>query len=204
VTARCASRCRLSSCLIPSLVPPKRQLPSIADLHKRHPRLTKATCTVFAECASVCLERHHPPSPTEFVVDREEGRDVYDLHWKATTPRTRGCHNNNDDATRDAAYGVSLATVEACHGLVAVDRADTRTGADWYLGQPQDELDLERQYRLEVSGTNLDIGEVRSRSKKKVHQLDVGRAKSREPGIAVVVGFKEGHVMVRLLKESGS
>ena len=68
--------------------------------------------------------------------------------------RTLNAHANEIDATEAGAYGVSLAAVEAISGLVAVRRAETLTGADWYIApQGTDADDLESCIRLEVSGT---------------------------------------------------
>jgi hypothetical protein len=48
---------------------------------------------------------------------------------------------------------MSLVAIEVTRGLVAVARAQTRTGADYYLGAPGEPMeDLEANFRLEVSG----------------------------------------------------
>jgi hypothetical protein len=97
---------------------------------------------------------------------------------------------NNDDTTRDGAYGLALAAVEITRGLVAVSRAETRTGADYYLGTPDAVLDdLEASIRLEVSGTD-EGGEsvINSRLRQKLEQASKGC--SNLPAMALVVGFK--------------
>jgi hypothetical protein len=74
-------------------------------------------------------------------------------------------------------------------GLYAIRRAETRTGADYYVA-PLDHTseDLEDCYRLEVSGTNADEQEVRRRLGNKVRQAQHGQ--SNLPALAVVVGFR--------------
>jgi hypothetical protein len=74
-------------------------------------------------------------------------------------------------------------------GLYAIRRAETRTGADYYVA-PRDHTSeaLEDCYRLEVSGTNADEQEVRRRLGNKVRQAQHGQ--SNLPALAVVVGFR--------------
>jgi hypothetical protein len=47
--------------------------------------------------------------------------------------RVGRAHANEIDATEIGAYGLSLAAIEAVVGLVAIRRAETLTGADWYI-----------------------------------------------------------------------
>jgi hypothetical protein len=100
------------------------------------------------------------------------------------------------------AYGVSLAAVEAEEFLVAVRRAETLTGADWYvapIGTPCD--DLEACFRLEVSGTDSgSLSTVETRLSQKIRQTQAG--KSNLPAIASVVGFKQ--CVVAIQKVGGS
>jgi hypothetical protein len=75
--------------------------------------------------------------------------------WAGVDDQTRKAWANDDDATRDGAYGAALAAIELSRGLVAVRRAETRTGVDYYLGYPYENTDdLEANARLEVSDTN--------------------------------------------------
>jgi hypothetical protein len=113
----------------------------------------------------------------------------------------RNAWANNIDATESGAYGVSLAAVEAERKLVAVRRAETLTGADWYVapeGTTPD--DLENCLRLEVSG--VDSGGqsvVETRLKQKIEQARKG--KSNLPAIASVVGFKERIVAIQTVSD---
>jgi hypothetical protein len=47
--------------------------------------------------------------------------------------RVGRAHANEIDATEIGAYGLSLAAIEAVVGLVAIRRAETLTGTDWYI-----------------------------------------------------------------------
>lgn len=96
---------------------------------------------------------------------------------------------NTTDTTEIGAYGVAIAAVEVIDGLVAVARAETRTGADYYLGPPNETReDLEKTLRLEVSGIDQsNPAALRTRLAQKVRQCQKGE--SVLPAIAVVVGF---------------
>lgn len=89
------------------------------------------------------------------------------------------------------AYGVSLAVVEVEKGLVAIARAETLTGADYYVGPIEwNGGDLEDSFRLEVSGTDVgNFGTIAQRLRGKIDQAAKGH--SDLPAIAAVVGFKE-------------
>lgn len=105
-------------------------LPNLDGLHRRHPGLTEAVCCSFAEAAGVCFSRHHQP-PATLDVHNRAARTPRQIHWQPPDERTARAWANQDDATRDGAYSVSLATIEVEHGLVAVGRAETRTVAEW-------------------------------------------------------------------------
>ena len=126
-------------------------------LGERHPGVTVAVGNGYTEAARVCLDRHHV-SPIEFVIQRPassepEVREVV-VAWNETTQRERYAWGNATDATEAGAYGLALGSVEL-EGLVAVRRAETGSGADYYIaapGIPSD--DLEDCLRLEVSGVD--------------------------------------------------
>lgn len=177
---------------------PQSRLPAIAELPARHPGITTSLAGVYAECAAICLSRHHEP-PTELVLDADEQR-VVECTWVSPTDGMRRAHANNEDATRDAAYGVAIASIEVSLGLHAIARAETRTGADYYVGASTTAgLDLEDTLRLEVSGVDAGgLQEIRRRLGEKLGQL--ARADADLPGVAAVVGFQAGHVMIRSLE----
>jgi hypothetical protein len=81
-----------------------------------------------------------------------------------------------------------LASVEVEFGLVTYGRADTKTGADWYVGLPGDMEDDENPLRLEVSGSDQgNSSDISRRLREKVEQAR--RGISELPAIAGVVGF---------------
>lgn len=123
-------------------------------LHERHVGLTVPLSGTFTEAASVCLSRHHE-SPVEMRVACNAGSNTRFLEFSKPDERTKHAWANDIDTTESGAYGVSLAAVEAEEGLVAVRRAETQTGADWYVAPiGTDPEDLEDCYRLEVSGVD--------------------------------------------------
>lgn len=94
-----------------------------------------------------------------------------------------------------------LAATELARGLVAVRRAETRTGADYYVA-PIGQLaeDLENCLRLEVSGTDLESSGVKTRLHSKVEQALAGD--SNLPALASVVGFRARLIMIQTVKET--
>ena len=164
------------------------QLLPLNDLAERHHGLTPALAESYLEAARVCLDWHHEP-PQEFTLKNRASEQQALVEWEPPDERCRGAWANKDDATRDGAYACALATTELSLGLLAVRRAETLTGADYYvapIGRQTD--DLENCLRLEVSGTNLDTYEVHRRLRIKVRQAKEG--KSNLPALAVVVGFQ--------------
>ncbi len=166
--------------------PPKL---SFDDLSARHPGVSPGVASNYAEAVRVCLDRHHT-SRAEFRLTDNGRIEKAIAEWETADARTKGAWANRDDATRDGAYGLALASVEIMRGLVAVSRAETRTGADYYLGARDAVLeDLEASIRLEVSGTD-EGGQsaINSRLKQKFEQANDGR--SNLPAMASVVGFR--------------
>jgi hypothetical protein len=165
-----------------------------SDLSTRHVGVSDGISNGYSEAVCVCLDRHHK-SPAEFTL-RDNNKDEAGVaEWVSVDDRTKNAWANKDDATEAGAYGMALAAIEVMRGLVAVRRAETRTGADYYLGRP-DSLseDLEASVRLEVSGTD-EGGEavIRSRLKAKVEQA--ARGNSNLPAVASVVGFAALHIV---------
>jgi hypothetical protein len=117
-------------------------------------------------------------------------------------PRERAAWANADDATRDGAYAIALSVMEAELGLVSVSRAETLTGADYYLAESvsgEDEDNLERAYRLEVSGVcKGDRSSIHQRLANKVDQAR--RGDSTLPAYACVVGFLSLYVVIQIVE----
>lgn len=158
-------------------------------LHERHIGVTEDVAKYYSQAARVCLDRHHS-SPIEFALTDNQKQDRAQAQWIEPDDRIKNAWANKDDATRDGAYCMSLAAVELLRGFVAVRRAETRTGADYYLAEPGTTSDdLEATYRLEVSGT--DEGNETALFARLRQKLDQARkGNSNLPAIASVVGFR--------------
>jgi hypothetical protein len=157
-------------------------------MERRHPGLSKAIANSNLEAARVCLDRHHTP-PVDFQISNPHGNTVASVEWTQTDDKARSAWANDIDATEQGSYTCVLAAIELLEGMVAVRRAETCTGADYYiapLGETPE--DLENCYRLEVSGTDKgDEASVETRLRNKIEQIRKGA--NNLPGIAGVVGF---------------
>ena len=171
----------------------------IENMADRHWGLTPALAQSYLEAARVILDLFHE-SPQRFRFDNNRTEHYALVTWMASDERCRGAWANKDDATRDGAYLFAIAASELALGWYAVRRAETRTGADYYLaplGHPAE--DLEDTFRLEVSGTRLDEAEVRKRLQEKGKQAKGG--KSNLPAIAVVVGFQVKLMLLQAVEQ---
>lgn len=171
------------------------ELPELTTIrYPRHPGVSSGVCEAFSEAAEVCLARHHQPPRTEFAIECCGSKSVRGLLWRRPNEVVERAWKNRDDATRDGAYIVSIAAVEKELGLVALSRAETRTGADYYVG-PSGATDLEEAMRLEVSGTDRgDASAIKSRLREKEKQARKGD--SFLPAYASVVGFREKTILI--------
>jgi hypothetical protein len=171
------------------------------DLDERHPGLTPSMARVFFEAASVCLDRHHE-APVEVVIEREASRTETEVDWLPVSPIIRAAYANTIDTTEAGAYGMCLAALDLVAGLVAIQRAETLTGADYYVaprGSSPD--DLEEAYRFEISGVDKGrraLCDQRLRAKVKQTQ-DANHA---SPAIAGVTGFEQRVVLLSPAIES--
>lgn len=173
----------------------------LESLHERHTALTPSLAGTFYEAASVCLNRHHE-SPVEVEIAYSGGISNQPVEFQKPDVRVLNAWANDIDTTESGAYGICLAAVEVEVQLVAVKRAETLTGADWYvapIGATPD--DLESCFRLEVSG--VDAGSratIEARLRQKVEQTR--RGASNLPAIASVVGFKERSIAIQKVSDS--
>jgi len=165
----------------------KQRLP-LEDLAGRHPGLTPAIASVYHEAARVCLDRHHT-SPVDLQINHNEANLEAFAAWDAVDEKTKRAWANQIDTTETGAYGVVLAAVEISGGLVAVRRAETLTGADYFVAPPSSNAeDLEDAVRLEISGVDKGTAvAVQERLRVKIGQLL--RGKGDLPALAGVVGF---------------
>jgi hypothetical protein len=170
------------------------------NMSERHQALTPSIAGCYLEAARVCLDRHHL-SPKEFTLENDQKTSTAKVVWELTDDRIRSAWANKDDATRDGAYALAIAATELLRGMVAVHRAETRTGADYYIAPVGQELeDLENWFRLEVSGTNSDKSEVKRRLRIKLDQAKQG--KSNLPALAAIVGFKVQLILLQTVDET--
>jgi hypothetical protein len=170
----------------------------LCDLDQRHPGVSPGVSAGYSEAASVCFDRHHA-SPVDLSIERPTPLQV-SAEWAPPDDGVKRAWANETDTTEAGAYCVALAAVETTDGLVAIARAETRTGADYYLGPqgvPPD--DLEKSHRLEVSGVdNGGPSSVKARLRQKMDQAASGR--SSLPAIAAVVGFAARQVAIADVK----
>lgn len=170
------------------------------DLAVCHPGITEALAPALYQAASVCLDRHHTP-PCEFELERSSDVVRAELRWSVPTREARNAWANEIEATEFGACAVCLASIHRVCGLVAIRRADTRTGADYYLAPTGAKgEDLEDCIRLEVSGVDRGGRQVVfSRLSAKIEQTR--RGDSNLPALATVCGFREKLVLIGPLVE---
>lgn len=183
--------------------PPRTmQVLDLYSLHLRHPGMAREITDNYAVNAAICMERHGSSQRVWSVQINQEPIAEYLVTWNPPTPaQLRSCANK-DDATRDGAYGLALAAVDAHSGLVALRRAEGRSGVDFYLVPEGAEipdshdLDIDRDdlVGLEVSGIDDDTDRaVRARVREKVEQVRAGL--SSYPSIVGVSGFRTARVI---------
>jgi hypothetical protein len=162
----------------------------LSNLDKRHPGVSHGIAMCYREAAQVCLGRHHKP-PKTFSLTHDSAKVAADADWSPPSQVLRVAWNNTIDATEAAAYCIALAAVEITNGLYAIYRAETQSGADYYLAPEGVEAeDLENLVRLEVSGIDKATPHlIATRLKQKLQQLKNGA--SNTPGIASVVAFDQ-------------
>lgn len=167
---------------------------SFSNLALRHPGISQGLSLACEEAARVCLDRHHS-SPIEITIDDSSNVFKAEVVWLASDRALLHQWANDTDATEQGATALALACVELSRGLVAIRRAETRTGADYYVsapGTPGD--DLESAVRLEISGTSDESPNVlKGRLKRKLAQAANGR--SNVPAMAIVVGFPQKRIL---------
>ena len=130
-----------------------------------------------------------------------EGQTVAIVAWEPVGERVKSAWANETDATEAGAYACVLAAVELRYGMVAVRRAETRTGSDYYIALRDTWAgDLENLIRLEVSGVDRGTpAAVARRLNDKLEQT--ARGDSSLPAIAGVVGFRARLIRLAHLEE---
>lgn len=173
----------------------------LTNMDERHTGLPHHTAGHYLDAAKVCLDRHHS-SPVEFNLQDDSNESKTQVEWTCADERCRQGHANEIDATEAGAYAFALAATELSKGLIAVRRAETNTGADYYIGPANEDIeDLENCWRLEVSGTNKgSVADVKRVLKEKVEQAV--RGNSNLPALAAVIGFQAKLIMLRTAEET--
>ena len=115
------------------------------------------------------------------------------MAWPRPSERQRAAWANTTDAIEAGAYALALAALEKAVGLFAVQRADTLTGADYYVA-PEGGA-FSQTYRFEISGVGAgDETTVRRRFREKISQARAGR--SNLAALACVVGFSTRTIII--------
>jgi len=172
----------------------------IHDMASRHTGLTTPLAQAYLEAARVCLDRFHA-SPVPFEIEGPSKMDTT-VVWQAADDRIAQAWANEDDTTECGAYACALAAIELAEGLVAIRRAETRTGADYYVNEPGTTRDdLEGSVRFEISGVSGGTqAAVSERLRNKLAQA--ARGDSNLPAMAGVVGFRAQHIAMARLGEA--
>lgn len=172
----------------------------IRGMQKRHSGLTEAVAGSYSEAARVCLNRHHT-SPVDIELASKRMDGVVVAEWEAPDEQTKAAWANEIDATEAGAYACALAAIEVADGLVAVHRAETKTGADYYVAPSGTEVeDLEDCIRFEISGVDKGTtSTVKQRLAAKLKQAAAGD--SNLPAMAGVVGFGARLILLAPLDE---
>ena len=171
------------------------------NMDERHSGLTSNVAGYYHDAARVCLDRHHS-SPVEFALWNEKEESKTRLVWVPTDDKIRRAYANEIDTTEAGACACTMAAVELTKGLVAVHRAETKTGADYYIGPAGEEFeDLENCLRLEISGTDKgSLAVVKRTLQEKVDQTL--RGSSNLPALAAVIGFQAQVIMIEAAEKS--
>ena len=170
----------------------------IKNMASRHPGLQSCQEECYVKQATVIMDRYHKP-PTEFALRDDDTKITVLVEWEVPDQNIKAAFANLTDAKEEGAYAYALASVELTRGLVAVRRMETLTGGDFYIAPIGTMVDdIENAYKLEVSGTELDESEVKSRVRKKMDQARKGTCDL--PAIAAVVGFSVKQICIKTVE----
>ena len=170
------------------------------DLSARHYGLIEPIAGHCEAAARVCLDRHHS-SPVRVHIRAKAVESKALITWEKADDRTIGALNNQTDTTEMGACGCVIAAVELTLGNYAVRRAETETGADYYVAPPGKGIeDLEGCFRLEISGMSKGNDRaVEHLLLTKVEQTRKGN--SNLPAIAGVIGFQVLRILIEYVDE---
>ena len=83
----------------------------LENMSERHFGLTPEVASNYLQAACVCLDRHHE-TPVEFSLNSDSQEILTVVKWEPTDNRIKNAWANKDDATRDGAYAIGLASTE--------------------------------------------------------------------------------------------
>lgn len=150
------------------------------------PGLSPRRGASMAEAASVCLHDQGHSSPTDLELSGSLN-EVASLTWKAPDDQAKRSWADETDATENGAYAVALGVAKETRGLHALERSRKFNGFDYWLGTDETTL-FSDKVRLEVSGIrNGYTGQVNSRVKEKLAQIDTSSGVLK--GLVIVVEF---------------
>ncbi|ESA33435.1 hypothetical protein N836_21295 [Leptolyngbya sp. Heron Island J] len=149
------------------------QILNLADLQKGLPAITPAFGAALAEACAVCLTEQAHKQGIELQVEGDLA-DTFQLFWPTVTDQMKRCWNDEEYATEQAAYGVTLMVIQRLTDFTVVERARRGTGFDYWLGTSAEstETPFRKSVRLEVSGIRRGSQrQIRSRVKLKLEQV---------------------------------
>jgi len=142
----------------------------------------------LGEAATVCLEDQQHVSGVELRV-RGHSDHVRALDWQAGDDQMRRCYNDSRKATEYGAEGIAILVVEMITGLTVVERSDTGTHVDFWLGEDnEDAPPFASDARLEISGIRHgDDTKIAARLREKLDRLE--GTDNLLPAFIIVVEF---------------
>jgi len=172
----------------------------IEQMADRHYALIEPIAGTYEAAARVCLDRHHQsPVYARIITSTEEKRAA--VRWEPADDRTRNALNNTIDTTEAGAYACVIAAVELSERMYAVRRAETGTGADYYMAPAGKGIDdFEDCWRLEISGADRgNTAAIQRLLQRKVLQARNG--KSSLPALAGVIGFEALSIFIEYVND---
>ncbi len=159
------------------------------SLANGRPGITPKWGAVLVETAVVCFEDQQHASGVELRVRCHADR-TFTLNWqRIVDDQMRRCYNDSRKTTEFGAEGIAILVVEVVTGLTVVERSDTGTHIDFWLGEDDDDAPpFASEARLEISGIRRgDDTKIAARVKEKQERLK--GADSLLPAFIIVVEF---------------
>lgn len=160
---------------------------TLEHLSRRFPHIPPACGTYLAQAGTICLDGQGHASGVKLQVKGSDATEVA-IKWRmdVTEPMRRFWKDPNV-AVEEGAVGIAILLVRQIKGLTVVERAETTTGVDWWLGT-EDDL-FQTKARLEVSGIMKgDEKAINNRVSKKKSQTKQSDS-AAVPALIVVVEF---------------